>query len=270
MMETKRTNGQKHVGKGHHFLPLSGYLMCPCGRRLTLYVDRGKIAYHCINGKDHTTAIYITDDVLLTIQSVFMLGLVESHKKLVALKTASDRVDAIRAEISRLQTSQVAKMSLVETEDDVVVYKPVIDAIKASIKEKQEALTRLEGELSTDVTEAQERLERDFTSIMEGRLLPEDTYLRLMQECIDKITVHADHIDIITRAGVTIPVPRLEGKHHAKRLMRCTLICDTTDGTLDGLCHYQLHYYDKEPVIVGGENVYEDEDMSISIHWLAK
>ena len=266
-METKRTNGQKYLGKNHHFLPLSGYLRCPCGRRLTLFVDRGKIAYHCLNGGEHKTAIYITNDVLLTIQSVFMVGLTTSHKRLQALKTASNRVDDLKAEILRLKASQVAKMRLVETEEDVAVYKPVIDSIKSTIRSKQEELARLEGELSADSTEAQRRLEKDFHAIMEGQLLKEDTYMRLMQECIGKITVHADHIDIVTKTGVTIPVPRLEGKHHSKRLMRCALICDTTDGTLEGLIHYQLHFYDKEPEIVGGESVYQDDTMSVSIHY---
>ena len=266
-METKRTNGQKYNGKHHHFLPLSGYLFCPCGRRMTLFVDRGKIAYHCINRGEHKTAIYITEDVLLTIQSVFMIGLTTSHKRLQALKTASNRVDDLRSEILRLKASQVAKMRLVETEEDVAVYKPVIDSIKATIRSKQEELARLEGELSADSSEAQRRLEEDFHAIMEGQLLPEDTYMRLMQECIDKITVHSDHIDIVTKTGVTIPVPRLEGKHHSKRLMRCALICDTTDGTLEGLIHYQLHLHDGEPEIVGGESVYQDENMSVSVHW---
>lgn len=266
-MENKRTNGQKYLGKNHHFLPLSGYLMCPCGRRMTLFVDRGKIAYHCLNGGEHKTAIYVNEDVLLTIQSVFMVGLISSHKRLQALKTASNRVDDLRAEILRLKASQVAKMRLVETEEDVAVYKPVIDSIKATIRNKQEELTRLEGELSADSHEAQRRLEEDFHAIMEGQLLKEDTYSRLMQECISKITVHADHIDIETRTGVVIPIPRLEGKHHSKRLMRCTLVCDTADGTLEGLIHYQLHLHDGEPEIVGGESVYQDDTMSVSVHY---
>ena len=266
-MEDKRTNGQKYNGKNHHFLPLSGYLFCPCGRRMTLFIDRGKIAYHCINGGEHKTAIYVNEDVLLTIQSVFMVGLISSHKRLQALKTASNRVDDLNAEILRLKASQVAKMRLVETEEDVAVYKPVIDSIKANIRSKQEELARLEGELSADSSESQKRLEEDFHAIMEGQLLPESTYSRLMQECISKITVHGGGIDIETKSGVTIPVPRLEGKHHSKRLMRCALICDTTDGTLEGLVHYQLHLYDKEVTIVGGESVYMDDTMSVSVHW---
>lgn len=265
-MENKRVNGQKYLGKNHHFLPLSGYLFCPCGRRMTLFVDRGKIAYHCINGKDHTTTIYVDNSVLLTIQSVFMVGLISSHKRLQALKTASNRVDDLRSEIMRLKASQVAKMRLVETEEDVAVYKPVIDSIKATIRGKQEELARLEGELSADSSESQKRLEEDFHAIMEGQLLSEATYSRLMQECISKITVHDYRIDIATKSGVTISVPRLDGKHRSKRLMRCNLVCDTADGTLDGLFHYQLHFYDKDITILGGETAFEDETLSVFIH----
>ena len=267
VMETKRLNGQKCGGRQHRFLPLSGYLMCPCGRRLTMYVDRGKVAYHCVNARDHTTAIYVTEDVLLTIQSVFMTGLISGHRRLVALRQASARMDTLGAEIMRLKASQVAKMRLVETEEDVETYRPVLDAIKAAIRDRQAELARLEAELSADATEARRRLEEDFHAIMEGELLPEDTYRRLMQECVSRIVVHPDHIDIVTTAGVTIPVPRLEGNHHSRRLMRCTLLCDTTDGTLDGLVHYQLHLHDGEPAIVGGESVYEDDGLSVSVHW---
>ena len=52
-----------------------------------------------------------------------------------------------------------------------------------------------------------------------------------------------------------------------RRLMRCTLLCDTTDGTLDGLVHYQLHLHDGEPAIVGVETVHEDDDLSVLVHW---
>ena len=267
VMETKRVNGQKCSDRQHRFLPLSGYLMCPCGRRLTMYVDRGKVAYRCVNARDHTTAIYVTEDVLLTVQSVFMTGLISGHRRLVALRQASARMDTLGAEIMRLRASQVAKMRLVETEEDVETYRPVLDAIKAAIRDRQAELARLEGELSADATEARRRLEEDFAAIMEGELLPEDTYRRLLQECVSRITVHPDRIDIVTTAGVTIPIPRLEGNHHSRRLMKCTLLCDTTDGTLDGLVHYQLHLHDGEPAIVGGETVYEDDDLSVSVHW---
>ena len=42
-------------------------------------------------------------------------------------------------------------------------------------------------------------------------------------------------------------------------LMRCSPLCDTTDGTLDGLVHCLLHLHGGEPAIVGG--------VSVSVHW---
>ena len=46
----------------------------------------------------------------------------------------------------RLRASQVAKTRLVETEEDVETYRPVPDAIKTAIGDRQAELARLEGE----------------------------------------------------------------------------------------------------------------------------
>ena len=43
----------------------------------------------------------------------------------------------------------MAKTRLVETEEDVETYRPVLDAIKATIGDRQAELARLGGELST-------------------------------------------------------------------------------------------------------------------------
>ena len=53
----------------------------------------------------------------------------------------------------RLRASQVAKTRLVETEEDVETYRPVLDAIKTAIGDRQAELARLEGELSADATD---------------------------------------------------------------------------------------------------------------------
>lgn len=50
------------------------------------------------------------------------------------------------------------------------------------------------------------------------------------------------------------------------RLMWCAPLRDTTDGTLDGLVHCQLHLHGREPAIVGGESVHEDDGFSVSVH----
>ena len=46
----------------------------------------------------------------------------------------------------RPRASQVAKTRLVETEEDVETYRPVLDAIKVTIGDRQAELARLEGE----------------------------------------------------------------------------------------------------------------------------
>ena len=67
----------------------------------------------------------------------------------------------------RLRASQVAKTRLVETEEDVETYRPVLDAIKAAIGGRQAELARLEGGLSADATEARRRLEEDVETVYE-------------------------------------------------------------------------------------------------------
>ena len=46
----------------------------------------------------------------------------------------------------RPRASQVAKTRLVETEEDVETYRPVLDASKGTIGDRQAELARLEGE----------------------------------------------------------------------------------------------------------------------------
>ena len=46
----------------------------------------------------------------------------------------------------RPRASQVARIRLVDTEEDVETYRPVPDAIKTAIGDRQAELARLEGE----------------------------------------------------------------------------------------------------------------------------
>ena len=83
-------------------------------------------------------------------------------------------------------------------------------------------------------------------SLPGGKETEEDveTYIRLQQECVSGTVVRQDRIGIVTTAGMTNPVPRIE---------------DTTDGTPDGHVHCLLHLHNREPAIVGG--------VSVSVHW---
>ena len=53
----------------------------------------------------------------------------------------------------RLRASQVARIRLVETEEDVETHRSVPDAIKTAMGDRQAELARLEGELSADATD---------------------------------------------------------------------------------------------------------------------
>ena len=46
----------------------------------------------------------------------------------------------------RSRASQVARIRLVDAEEDVETYRSVLDAIKTAIGDRQAELTRLEGE----------------------------------------------------------------------------------------------------------------------------
>ncbi len=59
----------------------------------------------------------------------------------------------------RPRASQVARIRLVETEEDVETYRPALDASKATTRDRQAELARLEGELSADATEARRTLD---------------------------------------------------------------------------------------------------------------
>ena len=61
----------------------------------------------------------------------------------------------------------MAKTRLVETEEDVETHRPVPDAIKTAMGDRQAELARLEGELSADATEARRRLEEDVETLCE-------------------------------------------------------------------------------------------------------
>ena len=67
----------------------------------------------------------------------------------------------------RLRASQVARIRLVETEEDVETHRPVPDAIKTAQGDRQAEQARLEGELSADATEARRRLEEDVETLCE-------------------------------------------------------------------------------------------------------
>ena len=269
----KKGNAGKHHVKGQpakHFLPLSGYLKCPCGRRMTLYVDRGKTAYHCINDKSHRCTIYVNDDVLRTIQQTFILSVIDSRRRLEESRAMSSRVDGLKASLERFQGALRAKFRLVQTDEDAELYKPEIDEVKKSIAEVKQELAVAQTITEDAQRELHEHMESDFHHIMERELLDHDDYMRLMADTISELVVHDDRLDVVTKHGVTIPIPRIEGQHHSRRLMKCQVLCDSTGDEITDIIHYNLHYYDGEELptdlLDGGRTVFSNEDVDVIIH----
>lgn len=269
--KSKKGNAGKTNIKGQpakHFLPLSGYLRCPCGRRLTMYVDRGKVAYHCVNGKDHRTTLYVDDDVLLTIQQTFILSVLESRRRLEASRAMSDRVDSLKVALERLQGELRAKFKVIQTDEDAEFYKDEIEAVKKQISTTKKELIEAQALTTTEQDRIQSLIEQDFHRIMEKELLPKEDFMRLLADTVDHIVVREDALEVMTKHDCIIPIPRKEGKHHAKRLYRCELFCDSAGDDINGIFHYQLHLYDpdSEFSIEVGQLVYGDDDIDIFIH----
>lgn len=267
--KSKKGNAGKYNIRGQkarHFLPLSGYLKCPCGRRLTMFLDRGKIAYHCVNAKTHTCTVYVDDETLLTIQQMFILSVLDSRRRLEASRVMSDRVDALKASLERLQSELRAKFRLIQTDEDAEFYKEEINAVKKQIADTKASLIEAESVTSTEQDRIQDLIERDFHRVMERELLPQDDYMRLLADTIEEIIVREDCLDVVTKHDVTISVPRIKGKHNAKRLMKCELLCDADGDTLDSIIHYQMHFYDGEFTMEGGQCVFGNDDIDIFVH----
>lgn len=266
VMETKKLNCGKYnvAGEQKHWLPLSGYLRCECGRRMVMRCERGKIVYGCVN-PDHTMRIDVNEDVLRTVQNVFIVSLLDSRRRMVEIDKATEKVGLLKVGIEKLQSLMRARMSLVETEEDAAVFKPVLDGIRSQIAEKRSELLEAEALDEKERRRLHDMLERDFHDIMEQELMDHDAYQRLLQCTIDHMTVSKDILEVALVDGRSFMIPRIEGKHHSRRLMGSTVLCDT-DGDLAGIHHYQLHFHDGEPEIVGGECVLEDETLGVWIH----
>ena len=269
VMDAKVVKASKLNFRGHRrarWLPLSRMLKCSCGRRMVIHVDRGKTVYECIN-PDHTRRIEINDDVLRTVQKIFVIGLIGSTKKLAELDNASDKADRLKAEIDALTASMVAKMSLVETAEDAELFRPVLQSLKARISTKKAELLDAQAMDGTEKARMKERLEQDFYNVMEGELLGEEDYQRLLRDTISSLVVMDDAVTVHLVDGRTFSIPRIEGKHHARRLMKCELLCDATGDDVEDIAHYQLHFFDgKLEGLTGGTVQYEDENVSVVIH----
>ena len=269
---TKKQGSRKYNFRGQqkrHFLPLSGYLFCgECGRRMQFNLDNGT-CYHCHNEGGHKNRIRLNGfkedyDFHRSIQALFMVNAIESRKKLEAYSTISGKVDATKAEIARLETAIRAKMRMIETDEDFALLKPEIDACKAELQEAKKRLYVEEAEATADVEALQEKVAIDFATIMEGELMNEDDYSRLLHETIEKITIFEEKINVALKDGRFFDLPRLViNRYGSKAIPNATIFADTTNETLDGICHYTIVYGEgkQEKVLL------EDDELTILLKY---
>lgn len=265
--ETKKQGSRKYNFKGQqkrHFLPLSGYLYCECGRRMQMNLDNGT-CYHCKNEGGHTMRIRINGfkedyDMHKSIQALFMVNAIASRKKLEAYSTISSKVDATKAEIEKAQRSLKAKFNMIESDEDYNLFKDEIAALKKQIETLKARLFAEEAELTQDTAELEAKIDTDFHNIMENELLEEDDYSRLLHETIEKITVFDDKVNIALKDGRAFDLPReIINRYGSKALPKAVIYAHSENDSLDGIKHYTIEYGKGENERV----LLEDADLTI-------
>jgi hypothetical protein len=210
MAERKGKVGKYNTrdGEGKHFLPYSGVLQCECGRRLQMLIDNG-VVYQCKNGGEHTTRIRVDDNFINSLQSLFMISVIDAEKELHNLRTASNQSDDLRAKITVAEQALKAKMRLIESDEDYEIFKEEIQAKKAEIKELKAKLLESEARQGEDLDTLTEAIKQDFEAIASGETLEKTTYQRLLAKTIEKITVYAERITVSLKDGNSVDLPRI-------------------------------------------------------------
>lgn len=214
LMEERRNQAVKYntrEGEGKHFLPYSGLLYCPCGRRLMLQLDGG-VSYRCVNGGaegEHIKRIRVDDNFLTTMQSLFMISVIDAEKELYNLRTASNESDSIRAKITAAESSLKAKMRMIESDEDYDLFAEEIKAKKAEIKELKAKLLEQEARQGENLDALQEAVKNDFMAIASGTTLDKVTYQRLLAKTIEKIVVYDDKVTVSLKDANVVEIPRL-------------------------------------------------------------
>lgn len=220
MAERKGKVGKYNTrnGEGKHFLPYSGLLHCECGRRLQMLIDSG-IVYQCKNGGEHTTRIRVDDNFINSLQSLFMISVIDAEKELHNLRTANNQSDDLRAKITVAEQALKAKMRMIETDEDYELFKAEINSKKAEIKELKAKLLESEARQGEDLDTLTEAIKQDFEAIASGETLEKTTYQRLLAKTIEKITVYAERITVSLKDGNSVDLPRLTVDKRGRKVL---------------------------------------------------
>lgn len=215
-MEEKKHGYQKYNLKGNkqrHFLPLSGFLRCECGRKLTVTFDNG-IVYRCFNDGSHTLRIrtnycFHNQTLYTTLQGLFIINCIRSRKQLNDIQNIDSREDEIKAEIDKKSTEKEVKFKLAKTIDDIELIKPMIEELNKEINSLKNELEEIKTQKEKNYSELREKIEQDFFQIQNLMKLQEHDYKRLLEETIKDIIVSQNDVTIQLTDGNMFAIPRI-------------------------------------------------------------
>lgn len=221
IMQERKNKAVKYntKGEGKHWLPYSGMLYCECGRKLTMQIDRGSVAYQCINGNadgEHVSRIKVDDNFINSLQSLFMISAIRAEKDLFSMRNASNQSDEIRAKITGAEQALKAKMRMIESDEDYELFKDEIRTKKEEIKSLKSQLLEQEAKQSENLDALTETIMQDFQAIASGNTLEKTTYQRLLSKTISKITVFSEKLTVTLIDGISFDLPRIKTDNHGK------------------------------------------------------
>jgi len=219
--ERPRRAGQ-YPGRGHghrHFLPFSGKIYCPCGRRMVYIIDKKKDVYICRNGGDHKMQRIVIDDRFRKCMEAFMhyrAGAMVAEA--LAKKGGNGEAADLECRIENLKQERLAKMRLVKTDADVSFYGPVMEDLKAQENALHERLLKVKAEAMTNWGDVESRTLMLIHQLKCGTL-PDLEYRKLVAMTIDRITVHEDHVEVKLWNGRTVELPRTVQDKRGQRML---------------------------------------------------
>ena len=232
-----KTNSNKHIhynvkGESVHFLPLSGYIYCNCGRRMVVAMENG-IVYKCQNCGEHRNRIRISnkkeDLFLKKLSQFFIISAVERTKKLHNLKNAEKNKNEKIAELEKKEKALKTKFLMIETEEDLNFFKEEIEQLKNEIKNIKTEIQELENIENTKIENLENEIKKDIDKILNGSLNHEE-YLSLLRETIKKITVDEKTITLTLHDDATVDIPLFVDGHKSKKIPEIDITVADVDG----------------------------------------
>lgn len=245
----EKSGKQKYNVKGkkqRFFLPLSGYLRCGhCGSKLTMLNDKG-IVYFCkktvlLKDKECTPSrirFFFNvddDDLLLTLQPLFLISLLQDKYELNKLKNIEVKEEELIAQkenIKKVMNTMFEMFSSSELSEEI--FKEKIKAKNEELKEIEKRLIVIQSqkEVKSDVELEKLIKEYDMLRWAEKRL-DDDTYSRLLRKTIEEIIVYSEEVKIVLKDGNSFNLPRIKnGRSKVLPLSTAKTIIDmkTNDG----------------------------------------